>query len=200
MRPGNAVSIQKEALVNHEELKAQKEGQAHVFMSLQRKSGEIQRLIKANLIYVTPKEPDAIHIQHLAPLIDPEKVRQLPAEEAVPTAVEGQQMGAAWQGGSGGAPSAKPESLFGLTGSGNGTGEASGFVETGLLAGLDQNAQAILDAHRQSGQYSEQELEGLANILRNAQELTKKTIAGLPVSFDVEYTDLVRMLRHQVGR
>lgn len=80
IRSGPTISVQKEALVNVEEMKAQKEGQAHIFMALQRKTGEIQRVIKANMIYVVPKEPDAIHIQHLVPIIQPDRLKWSPMQ------------------------------------------------------------------------------------------------------------------------
>ncbi|MGC9217355.1 hypothetical protein, partial [Acidithiobacillus sp.] len=84
IRSGPTISVQKEALVNLEELKSQKEGQAHVFMALQRKTGEIQRVIKANLIYVVPKEPDAVHIQHLVPNIRPDRLKWSPLQQKHP--------------------------------------------------------------------------------------------------------------------
>jgi intracellular multiplication protein IcmO len=84
IRAGPTISVQKEALVNLEELKSQKEGQAHVFMALQRKTGEIQRVIKANMIYVVPKEPDAVHIQHLVPNIQPDRLKWSPLQKQHP--------------------------------------------------------------------------------------------------------------------
>lgn len=207
IRAGPTVSVQKDFLVSMEQLKVQKEGQAHIFMTLQRKTGEIQRLVKANLVYVKPREPDAIHIQHLLPILSPGKLPQvkglmldpitgsplqasLPAPkspESTPVSAGGVQV----PGGVATAPAipvtqALPQDL------------ARGDAERFIFDDLPPNYRSMVE-NLIAGKESQERIEAAIALLRHSHAISKATLAGLPIGKDSEGAILAELLKSRAG-
>jgi intracellular multiplication protein IcmO len=207
IRSGPTISVQKEALVNLEELKSQKEGQAHVFMALQRKTGEIQRVIKANLIYVVPKEPDAVHIQHLVPNIRPERLKWSPlqrkhpltgmplvvaqtaANEAVPPAVGST---VATSGGGGVMPAAAPAPITGSSNAAHPMGQAVDY--DAVLSRVDPTMRAFLE-EIQTNAPDRENLDAAFLLVARLQEIRDHIAEKVPVVMDAPGVELLRELQ-----
>ncbi len=206
IKAGPTISVQKESLVNLEDLKVQKEGQAHIFMTLQRKTGEIQRVIKANMIYVVPKEPDAVHIQHLAPIVSREKLQLVPGMTRDPltgiplgganggpspsmgqTELAATQPGMAWKP-AGSAAASMADATPARTGEGN-------FD----ISDLTPDLRDVVDRFRQT-QYNPAELPILIEMLRSTDAMRKQKIAGIPVLPDMEGMALLSEMHKLVHR
>ncbi len=211
IRSGPTISLQKDFLVSMEQLKVQKEGQAHVFMTLQRKTGEVQRLVKANLVYVKPREPDAIHIQHLVPIFSMDKLPKVKGLAANP--ITGEPFPAMIPA---------PKIRDGESGAGAATGGQTGSA--GTTTGVPQNvpfpqeelaaAQERVDGYVYvdlppkyratvdnliAGNEPPERIEAAIALLRHVHEISKATLAGLPIGKDAEGEVLASLLKRRAG-
>ncbi len=214
IRAGPTISVQKEALVNVEELKAQKEGQTHIFMALQRKTGEIQRVIKANTIYVVPKEPDAIHIQHLVPVISPDRLKWSPLQRVHP--LTGEALTPPASGTS--LPFATQEGAGGTSGSGSAAATQHLHPSGGAEAGTTGTAAAAVDAHGtvdysdlppdlrvlidtlQGQMENPQDLQHIVNMVRQVHDIRKNVVNQLPIMADPEGMGLLQEVKSLIGQ
>lgn len=211
IRAGPTISVQKEALVNVEELKAQKEGQAHIFMALQRKTGDIQRVIKANMIYVVPKEPDAIHIQHLVPIIAPDRLKWSPLQLNHP--ITGKPVVANTVSGeitAGHAPSAGNTSVFpektsaAVAASDGEIRNASPVVETATTPtsadlNYDDLPPHLRTVIEQAGEdATPEEMSYIIGMMRHFNEIQKTVEQKLPIRADKDGIALLREIKNTV--
>lgn len=204
IRAGPTISVQKEALVNVEELKSQKEGQAHVFMALQRKTGEIQRVIQANMIYVVPKEPDAVHIQHLVPNIAPDRLKWSHLQRHHP--ITGEVLGSELRSSmpvssgmsvaSGGGEGHRPEPATAVQEPMDApAGENIPYDE--VLSRMDPSMRIFLETIRNTAP-DQENVDAAFAMAQRIQEVREGLVRKLPVLADNPGIDLLQELQHAV--